>query len=69
MKLLTWNCNLNLAQKFQILEPYNSDIFIIQECERLKTNFFPNYDYFWVGKNEKKRSWHLGHKKFGSKNK
>ena len=35
MKLLTWNCNLNLAQKFQILEPYNCDIFIIQECERL----------------------------------
>ena len=54
MKLLTWNCNLNLAEKFEILEPYNCDIFIIQECERLKTNFFPNYDYFWVGKNEKK---------------
>ena len=54
MKLLTWNCNLNLAKKFHILEPYNCDIFIIQECERLKTNFFPNYDYFWAGKNEKK---------------
>ena len=54
MKLLTWNCNLNLSKKFHILEPYNCDIFIIQECERLKKNFFPNYDYFWSGKNEKK---------------
>ena len=40
MKLLTWNCNLNLAKKFHILEPYNCDIFIIQECERLKRTFF-----------------------------
>ena len=54
MKLLTWNCNLNLAQKFEIIEPYKCDIYIIQECERLKTNFFPNYNFFWIGKNEKK---------------
>ena len=46
MKLLTWNCNLNFLKKFEIIESFNSDILIIQECERLSPNFFPEYNFF-----------------------
>ena len=38
MKIITWNCNLNFSKKFENLEEYDSDIIIIQECERLKTD-------------------------------
>ena len=54
MKLLTWNCNLNFLKKFEIIESFNSDILIIQECERLSPNFFPEYNFFWTGSNDKK---------------
>ena len=54
MKIITWNCNLNLVKKFDHISKESPDIAIIQECEKLDENYFPNSKYFWLGKNEKK---------------
>ena len=54
MRILTWNCNLNLKKKYELLESFEADILIIQECEQLPKNYFPNADYLWTGKNDKK---------------
>ena len=54
MKIITWNCNLNLVKKFEHVSKESPDIAIIQECEKLDENYFPNSKYFWLGKNEKK---------------
>lgn len=54
MKIVTWNCNLNLAKKYEHLESIGADICIIQECEKLKKDYFPNSEFYWTGRNEKK---------------
>ena len=54
MKVLTWNCNLKFKEKFELVNSYDPDICFIQECEKLKSDFFPKYKYFWTGRNEKK---------------
>ena len=54
MKIVTWNCNLNLEKKFDLLQSLTPDIAIIQECEKLEENHFSNCKYFWCGENEKK---------------
>ena len=54
MKIITWNCNLNFSKKFENIEAFHADIIIIQECERLRTDFFPNHDFFWTGRIENK---------------
>jgi exonuclease III len=54
MKIVSWNCNLNLAKKFVHLEAIDADIFIIQECEKLKEDYFPNAKFFWTGRIENK---------------
>lgn len=54
MKIISWNCNLNIKRKFELIEIHNPEIVLIQECEKLPLNFFPKYDYLWIGKNEKK---------------
>ena len=54
MKIITWNCNLNFAKKFEHLEPMGADILIIQECEKLKEDYFPNSQFYWTGRIEKK---------------
>ena len=33
---------------------YPQDILIIQECEKLKQDYFPNAQYFWTGRDENK---------------
>jgi len=45
---------LNLVKKFELIEQYKPDIAIIQECEKLDKSYFPNSEYWWIGKDEKK---------------
>jgi len=54
MKIVTWNCNLNFAKKYEHLESMDADVYIIQECETLKENYFPNSKFFWTGRIENK---------------
>ena len=54
MIITTWNCNLKLQKKYEYIESLNSDITIIQECEKLKQDYFPGAQYFWTGIDEKK---------------
>ena len=54
MKIISWNCNLNLKSKFELIESHNPSIVFIQECEKLPFNYFPKYSYLWIGKNDKK---------------
>ena len=54
MKVITWNCNLKFKEKFELIDGYDPDICFIQECEKLNSDYFPNYKYFWTGRNEKK---------------
>ena len=45
---------MNLVKKFELIEKYKPDIAIIQECEKLDKSYFPNSEYWWIGKDEKK---------------
>ena len=54
MKIVTWNCNLNFAKKYEYIESMDADICIIQECEKLKEGYFPNSKFFWTGRIENK---------------
>jgi len=54
MKIITWNCNLKFAKKYEHLEDQDADILIIQECEKLKEDYFPNRKFFWTGRIENK---------------
>lgn len=54
MKIITWNCCLNLKKKFDEIKTLNPDILIIQECEKLPKGFFPNASYYWTGHIENK---------------
>jgi len=54
MKIVTWNCNLNFAKKYEHIEFMDADICIVQECEKLKEDYFPNAKFFWTGRIENK---------------
>jgi endonuclease/exonuclease/phosphatase family metal-dependent hydrolase len=54
MKIMTWNCNLNLAKKYEYIENIDADIVIIQECEKLEENYFSGGKFFWTGRIENK---------------
>ena len=54
LRILSWNCNLRLEAKFEKIAALSPDIAIIQECERMPPDFFPDAQYLWVGQNEKK---------------
>jgi hypothetical protein len=54
MKIVTWNCNLNFAKKYEHIEYMDADICIILECEKLNENYFPNSRFFWTGRIENK---------------
>ena len=54
MRLVSWNCNLNFKSKFEMVSQLEPDILVVQECERLPEDFFPNAHFLWVGQNEKK---------------
>ena len=54
MKIITWNCCLNLSKKFEQINSLNPDILIIQECEELPEDFFPDARYYWTGHTKNK---------------
>jgi exonuclease III len=54
MKIVTWNCNLNLAKKYEYIESFGADVAIIQECENLKEDYFSGRKFFWTGRIENK---------------
>ena len=54
MRVTTWNCNLGLSKKFDLLSKYQSDVIIIQECEDLPISFFSHRHFHWVGLNKQK---------------
>jgi exonuclease III len=54
MKIVTWNCNLRLKDKFENLAALSPDISIVQECEFLPESFFPGARYLWTGIDPKK---------------
>ena len=54
MIITTWNCNLKLKSKYDYIESLGSDILIIQECEKLKHDYFANTQYFRTGRDENK---------------
>ncbi|MAJ55758.1 MAG: hypothetical protein CMP92_07325 [Gammaproteobacteria bacterium] len=54
MKIVTWNCNLNFAKKYERIEAMDADICIIQECERVKQDYSPNRTFLWTGRIDNK---------------
>ena len=53
MRLITWNCNLSLARKLDLLLQLEPDIAVIQECE--ESLIVPDgYLFSWRGNNPKK---------------
>ena len=54
MKILTWNCNMKFKIDFYALENADAEIIFIQECEQVPRDYFPGFDFHWVGQNEKK---------------
>ncbi|MGL4731544.1 MAG: endonuclease/exonuclease/phosphatase family protein [Clostridium sp.] len=57
MKVVTWNCNMAFRKKSNILiERYNPDIILIQECEHgdKLNNLQEKYNILWLGDNKNK---------------
>jgi exonuclease III len=54
LKVITWNCNQNFKTKYQVLESYDADIMVVQECESLPQDFLPKYNNHWHGLNKNK---------------
>ena len=54
MKIISWNCCLNFAKKYEQVAKLNPDILIIQECEKLPIEFFPKANFYWTGHDERK---------------
>ena len=45
---------MRFSTKYHLVERYDADILIIQECEKLPQDFIKNSELFWVGQNENK---------------
>ncbi|WP_425637540.1 endonuclease/exonuclease/phosphatase family protein [Algoriphagus yeomjeoni] len=53
-KVVTWNCNGALRKKFNFLDEFDADIYVIQECENPAEVKHPAYsewakNYLWIG--------------------
>jgi exonuclease III len=58
MRILSWNCNGAFRRKFRLLDNFEADILVIQECEE-PTESFDGYfawagNYLWVGAHKHK---------------
>ena len=58
MRIVTWNCNGAFRKKYTILDDFNADILVIQECEdpAYSTQKYRGWagEYLWVGKSKNK---------------
>lgn len=59
MKIVTWNCNGALRNKFEHLNDFDSDIYIIQECEDTERTTHKEYkhwaeNHLWIGETKNK---------------
>ena len=59
MKIVTWNCNVALRNKFEHLSEFNADLYIIQECEDPNLAKHSQYlswanNFLWKGENKNK---------------
>jgi exonuclease III len=59
MKIVTWNCNGGFGKKFSLLNEFDADILVVQECENPQTTRHKPYgawakNSLWIGENEKK---------------
>jgi len=58
MKIISWNCNGAFRKKFHLLESFNADIIIIQECEDpgQSTKAYKEWSskFLWIGQNKNK---------------
>jgi len=58
MKIVTWNCNGAFRKKFHLLEKFDADIVVVQECED-PSNVEGDYkawaeNHLWIGANKHK---------------
>lgn len=59
MKVLTWNCNGAFRKKYHLLDSFDADVVVIQECEDPKQSAETHYkdyasNHLWVGMNKSK---------------
>lgn len=58
MKILTWNCNGAFRKKYQEIDRFQSDLYVIQECENPEhtKGEYSNWagSYLWYGDNKNK---------------
>lgn len=57
LKIITWNCNGAFRKKFQYLDSFDADIYIIQECEDPARSNHDSYikfaeNHLWIGHNK-----------------
>ena len=59
MRIVNWNCNGAFRKKFSLLEQFNADIVVIQECENPEVANDKLYkewatNFIWIGENKNK---------------
>jgi len=58
MKIISWNCNGAFRKKFHLLDEFNADIIVIQECEdpEKSTKVYRKWaiNFLWIGQNKNK---------------
>ena len=59
MRIISWNCNGRFRDKFPLIQAYDADVYVIQECEnpfvrgnKSYKNFASNF--LWTGENPNK---------------